>query len=164
MASESQQLAGSSAAAQPDDAEAAGKAREQSGQISDVGGKLGTWTHDGFLFDTGPSLLTMPHVLADLFAETGAPLSDVLPLQRLDVACRYRFPDGTLLDLPGDVADVPAALDAALGPGRGAQWSAFLRRAERIWDITREPFLESPITVGDMARLSRRPTRMALRS
>ncbi|WP_137293888.1 phytoene desaturase family protein [Nocardioides dongxiaopingii] len=125
-------------------------------QAADVGGKLGTWTHDGFLFDTGPSLLTMPHVLADLFAETGAPLSDVLPLQRLDVACRYRFPDGTLLDLPGDVADVPAALDAALGPGRGAQWSAFLRRAERIWDITREPFLESPITVGDMARLSRR--------
>ena len=125
-------------------------------QADDVGGKLGTETHDGFVFDTGPSLVTMPHVLAELFADTGAPIEEVLPLQRLDVACRYRFPDGTLLDVPGDARDVPAALDAALGPGRGAQWAAFMQRAERIWDVTRQPFLESPITVADMVRLSRR--------
>jgi len=125
-------------------------------QAADVGGKLGTLVHDGFVFDTGPSLLTMPHLLEELFADTGAPLADVLPLQRLATACRYRFPDGTVLDLPGEVGAIPAALDAALGPGRGAQWSAFLERAGRIWDVTHEPFLESPITVGDLARLSRR--------
>ncbi|WP_139977297.1 phytoene desaturase family protein [Nocardioides litoris] len=125
-------------------------------QAAEVGGKLGTLDVDGHLFDTGPSLLTLPHHLEDVFAATGAPLADVLPLERLAVACRYRFPDGTVLDLPGDVADVPDALDAALGPGRGAQWTAFLRRAERIWDITADPFLHSPIGVGDMVRLSRR--------
>ncbi|MDF9715738.1 phytoene desaturase [Nocardioides sp. ChNu-153] len=125
-------------------------------QAPAVGGKLGVLEADGFVFDTGPSLLTMPHVLEELFAATGAPLRDVLPLERLDVACRYTFPDGTVLDLPGDVAAVPDALDAALGPGRGAQWSAFLDRARRIWDVTHEPFLESPIGVGDMVRLSRR--------
>lgn len=121
-----------------------------------IGGKLGTLVHDGFVFDTGPSLVTMPHVLADLFAATGAPVDEVLALQRLDVACRYTFPDETVLDLPGDPTAIPEALDAALGPGRGAQWAAFLRRAERIWDVTHEPFLESPITLRDMARLSRR--------
>lgn len=125
-------------------------------RADDVGGKLGTLVHDGFVFDTGPSLVTMPHVLADLFAATGAPVDEVLPLQRLDVACRYTFPDGTVLDLPGDPAAIPDALDAALGPGRGAQWAAFLRRAERIWDVTHQPFLESPITLRDMVRLSRR--------
>ena len=31
-----------------------------------------------------------------------------------------------------------------------------MARAERIWEVTREPFLESPITVRDMLRLSRR--------
>ena len=125
-------------------------------QASEIGGKLGVHEQDGFLFDTGPSLLTMPHVLEELFAATGAPLADVLPLERLEVACRYRFPDGTVLDLPGDVAAIPDALDAALGPGRGAQWSAFLDHARRIWDVTHEPFLESPIGLRDMVRLSRR--------
>ena len=47
--------------------------------------------------------------------QAGAPLADVLPLQRLATACRYRFPDGTVLDLPGEVEAIPAALDAALG-------------------------------------------------
>jgi phytoene desaturase len=123
---------------------------------ADVGGKLGLLRRDGFTFDTGPSLLTMPQVLEDLFAATGDPLGSVLDLQRLDVACRYRFPDGTTLDLPGDPADVPAALDAALGPGRGEQWAALLARAERIWDITHASVLESPVGVGDMLRMSLR--------
>jgi len=125
-------------------------------QSDAVGGKLGILRRDGFTFDTGPSLLTMPHVLEDLFDATGDPLRSVLDLHRLDVACRYRFPDGTGLDLPGDANDIAPALDAALGPGRGAEWTAFVQRAARIWDITHEPFLESPITVADMARLSRR--------
>jgi len=125
-------------------------------QAEGVGGKLGVERHDGFVFDTGPSLVTMPHLLEELFADTGAPLSQALDLQRLDVACRYTFPDGVVLDLPGELAAIPAALDAALGPGRGAQWTAFLRRAERIWDVTHEPFLESPVGAGDLVRLSRR--------
>ncbi|QGG40129.1 phytoene desaturase family protein [Aeromicrobium yanjiei] len=127
-------------------------------QSDAVGGKLGTFRRDGFTFDTGPSLLTMPYVLEDLFAATGDPLSSVLTLERLEIACHYRFPDGTVLDMPGDVSAIAAALDGALGPGSGAQWTAFLGRAGRIWDATHEPFLESPITLADMARLSRRLT------
>lgn len=129
-------------------------------QSDAIGGKLGTFRRDGFAFDTGPSLLTMPYVLEDLFAATGEPLASVLRLERLDVACRYRFPDGTELDLPGEPTAIGPALDAALGPGTGAQWSAFTERAQRIWDATHEPFLESPITLGDMVRLSRRLNRV----
>jgi phytoene desaturase len=125
-------------------------------QAEEVGGKLGTLRHDGFVFDTGPSLLTMPHVLEELYDATGAPLADSLPLERLDTACHYRFADGTRLDLPGEADLIPDALDAALGPGRGAQWAALMARAARVWDVTHEPFLESPITPRDMLRLSRR--------
>ncbi len=126
-------------------------------QAAQVGGKLGRDDIDGFLFDTGPSLLTLPRVLEDLFEATGASLPDSdIAIERLDVACRYRFPDGITLDLPGDMDQIPAALDAALGPGRGAQWSAFSARAEHIWDVTERPFLRSPIDVGTMLRLARR--------
>lgn len=125
-------------------------------QADEVGGKLGVIEHDGFVFDTGPSLVTLPHILSELFDDTGAPLSDYLTLQRLPTATRYRFPDGSGLDMPGDLTQIPAALDSALGPGRGAQWSRFLERASAIWDATHGPFLESPISMRDMVSGSRR--------
>lgn len=125
-------------------------------QSDDIGGKLGTFRRDGFTFDTGPSLLTMPQVLEDLFTATGDPVHSVLDLQRLAVACSYRFPDGTVLDLPDGVEAVAAALDATLGPGRGQQWTRFMDRASRIWDITHQTVLEAPVTVTDMIRMSRR--------
>ncbi|GAA4785465.1 phytoene desaturase family protein [Actinomycetospora chlora] len=121
-----------------------------------VGGKLGTVRVDGFRFDTGPSLVTMPPVLERLFADTGAPMSEVLDLQRLDVAARYRFGDGVELDLPGERSAIAPALDDALGAGAGAQWEAFLRHAERVWDATHEHFLSSPVSAAGLARLSLR--------
>ncbi|GAA2052086.1 phytoene desaturase family protein [Williamsia deligens] len=116
------------------------------------GGKLGVIRRDGFVFDTGPSLVTIPDILEDLFAATGAPVREVLDLQRLSTAARYRFPDGSVLDMPGHLDDIPAALDAALGAGTGAQWAAFLKRAETMWDASRETFLEAPLTISALRR------------
>jgi phytoene dehydrogenase-like protein len=107
------------------------------------GGKLGTWSRQGFTFDTGPSLLTLPAVYRELFASTGAPLEDVVALVPVDPAARYRFPasadhDVAWLDVPN--ASRPAlcaALDHALGPGAGADWGRFLDRAHAIWQVTR---------------------------
>ena len=111
-----------------------------------MGGKLGTFSRDGFTFDTGPSLLTLPAVYRDLFLKTGEPLEDnvdlvagrpglPLPLRR-----RHR------LDVPNaSRARIRAALDDALGAGAGADWTAFLDRAQAIWHVTRGPFLESPL-------------------
>nr|WP_218885402.1 phytoene desaturase family protein [Kineococcus aurantiacus] len=111
-----------------------------------VGGKLGWFSRDGFSFDTGPSLLTLPAVQRDLFLKTGAPVEEVLDLVPLDPVAHYRFGDGTELDLPGGgLPAVAAALDEALGAGTGAQWTAFQRRAAQIWDVAREPFLESAL-------------------
>lgn len=115
-------------------------------QSSRIGGKLGRFTRDGFGFDTGPSLVTLPSVYEDLFAATGRPLSQVVDLVSVDPAFRYRFSDATVLDLPNaSAARIASAMDDALGPGTGAQWQAFMARAEQIWDATREPFLESPL-------------------
>ena len=125
-------------------------------QSDTVGGKLGVFSADGHTFGTGPSLLTMPHLYRELFAATGRPLDDVLDLVRLDPACRYRFADGTELDLPGHAGHVPDALADALGGDAAMQWAAFMARAERIWQVVHEPFLESPLTAGGLLRRSRR--------
>ncbi|GAB2683204.1 phytoene desaturase family protein [Thalassiella azotivora] len=111
-----------------------------------TGGKLGWFSRDGFSFDTGPSLLTLPAVYRDLFANTGTPLEEHVDLVEVDPACHYRFADGTELDVPnGGRARLKRALDDALGDGAGQQWLDFLTRAGRIWDATRDPFLASPL-------------------
>lgn len=114
-----------------------------------VGGKLGLVTTDVpdvgvFRFDTGPSLLTMPQVFRDLFTETGGWPGD-LELERLDPIARYRFADGTGFDARDGRDALCAELDRALGPGSGDDWRAFLARAERVWDASSGPFLESPL-------------------
>jgi phytoene desaturase len=123
-----------------------------------VGGKVGVLARDGFVFDTGPSLLTLPAVYRDLFLKTGAPLERTLELVPVDPVCHYRFADGTELDLPNTSrARIAAAWDGALGAGAGDDWAAFMGRAAAIWDLTREPFLESPLDgARTLARLARR--------
>jgi phytoene desaturase len=115
-------------------------------QAETIGGKLGLFRRDGFSFDTGPSLLTLPAVYRDLFLKTGAPLEQVLELTPVDPVCHYRFADGVEIDIPNAATHVVAkAWDDALGEGAGADWTAFITHASRIWDVTRGPFLESPL-------------------
>ncbi len=99
------------------------------------GGKLGTFSRDGFTFDTGPSMLTLPAVYRDLFVKTGKPLDDSVELVPVDPVTRYRFPavddnDVTWLDQPNaSRARLRRALDDAFGGGAGADWDRFLDRA-----------------------------------
>jgi phytoene desaturase len=114
----------------------------------EVGGKLGlveATTPDGvFRFDTGPSLVTLPHVLRETFEDTGGWPAG-LALEPLDPVARYRFADGTGLDASSDLDEHCRRLDAALGAGAGDDWRAFTARAQRVWEASRGPFLESPL-------------------
>ncbi len=128
-----------------------------------IGGKLGLVEHDvpghgRFRFDTGPSLVTMPHVFRDLFEATGG-WPDDLCLTPLDPMARYRFVDGTTFDATSDLDDFCRRLDTALGAGNGKDWRSFTERAQRVWEASRLPFLESALDgPTSIARLAvRRP-------
>jgi phytoene desaturase len=127
-------------------------------QAETVGGKLATYTRDGFTFDLGPSLVTLPAVYRDLFLKTGAPLEESVEVVPVDPAFRYRFPDGVTVDVPNaSRAGVRRAFDDAFGEGAGAEWDRFLDRAGKIWDVTRKPFLESALNgPADLLRQMRR--------
>jgi len=66
------------------------------------GGKAGSLNRDGYRFDSGPSLLTMPDVFNQLFAEVGANREDYLSFIRLDPLCHYYFADGSELQSYSD--------------------------------------------------------------
>ena len=97
------------------------------------GGKAGRRELDGFSFDTGPSLLTMPWVFRDLLG-TSCP-----ELVRVEPVTRYRFADGSSVDLSADLPRALAALDA-WSPGAGDDWAAFLGICAQMWKAS-EPFL-----------------------
>ncbi|NUQ96767.1 MAG: NAD(P)/FAD-dependent oxidoreductase, partial [Streptomyces sp.] len=111
------------------------------------GGAVRRFERDGFGFDTGPGLLTLPAVWRDLFIKTGRePLEECVELVQVDPSSRHVFADGTAVALPNaSRAGVVAALDEALGAGAGGRWGDFLVRAREAWDRTRRPLLEEPL-------------------
>lgn len=111
------------------------------------GGAVRRLERDGFAFDTGPGLLTLPAVYRDLFVKTGKePLESVVELVQVDPSTRHVFADGTEVSLPNaSRAGVVSALDEALGSDAGARWGDFLVRAREAWDRTRRPLLEEPL-------------------
>jgi phytoene desaturase len=123
------------------------------------GGKLASYERDGFRFDLGPSLFTLPAIYRDLFLKTGTRLEDHIELVDLDPAFRYRFDDGSTLLMPGvGVGRCATAIGDALGGQSGQQWSSFMARAARMWDITREPIMRSPLNgIRTLLPLARSP-------
>ncbi len=66
------------------------------------GGRAGTLELDGFRFDTGPTVLTMPDLIADALDCVGERLEDWLELRPVDPLYRAFFPDGSTLDVKSD--------------------------------------------------------------
>jgi len=95
------------------------------------GGKLQELRRDGFSWGTGPSILTMPDVLRDLFASAGERIEDHLTLVRLDSCCRYFWTDGTVIDE-----------DAAFW--QRPEVTRFLDYARGIYELSGEAYLNRP--------------------
>ncbi|GIF21160.1 phytoene desaturase [Actinoplanes tereljensis] len=133
---------------------AAGHDVEVHERAATVGGKLAVYERDGFRFDTGPSLLTLPQVFTDL----GLRLP---PLQPLDPVVRHFFPDGTVLDSSSEHEVFLERIAGALGTGAAADWNRFWHRAERIWRASWRSVLRREITPAALAGLSWRLTDLA---
>jgi phytoene desaturase len=113
-----------------------------------IGGKLGVYERNGFRFDTGPSLLTLPQVFTDLGGEPVA----------LDPVVRHVFADRTVLDSSSCHETFLARIENAFGPEAAADWDRFWRRAGRIWDASWRSVLRKPVTPGSLIGLSWRVT------
>ncbi len=115
-------------------------------QAATTGGKLATYRREGFAFDTGPSLLTLPAVYRDLFLKTGGALEDSVDLKPVEPGFAYHFADGATVSVPGvDPARAAAAFGAALGGTAERDWRRVIERGGRMWQLTREPFLQRPL-------------------
>ena len=66
------------------------------------GGKLCEFKKDGYRFDAGPSLLTMPQYIDELFELAGKDPAQYFSYQKLDITCKYFYADGSKLTAYAD--------------------------------------------------------------
>ncbi len=104
-----------------------------------LGGKAAEFSQDGFRFDMGPTILTVPGVLSRIFAEAGREMNDALDLRRLDPQWRCFFDDGAVLDLQ---EDVPAMMQAIrdFAPGSEAGYGSFIDLSRKLHEISERFF------------------------
>ncbi|MEY2723780.1 MAG: hypothetical protein RIR93_596, partial [Actinomycetota bacterium] len=110
------------------------------------GGKCRTEWFGDYAFDTGPSLLTLPAVYRDLFLKTGKRIEHILNLEPVDPAFNYFFADGMNLTFPNlSNPNTYLEIENKLGKNASKGWQHIIERAERMWDVSREQFVESEL-------------------
>ena len=104
-----------------------------------LGGKMNRWECEGFRFDTGPSLITMPGVFEELFASAGETMSDHLRLHLVDPLARYHFADGRQFDV---AASLPTWLSTLHGvePHGDIQFLKLMRLGAKLFELSRHTF------------------------
>ena len=122
-----------------------------------VGGKCRTEWIGKYAFDTGPSLLTLPAVYKDFFLKTGKSIEEVLTLESVNPSFDYRFADGSAVEFTNlSRYDTLEAIEKSFGTQAKDDWRSIMRRAEKMWDVSREPFIESELAspIGLLKRAS----------
>ena len=105
------------------------------------GGKLSEFEKDGFRFDAGPSLLTMPQYIDELFELAGRKPSDYFNYQKLDVLCNYFYEDGTRLTAYADEDTFANEVTTATSEVPSAI-KKYRDNSRNIYNITNHVFLE----------------------
>ncbi|MFA7288581.1 MAG: 1-hydroxycarotenoid 3,4-desaturase CrtD [Melioribacteraceae bacterium] len=107
---------------------------------SSAGGKANQFVLDGFRFDLGPSLLTMPFVIQNLFDDVNEKLEDYIELQKLDIICKYYYSDGTIINVYPDGEKTAIEIAKKTYDSRMSVTN-YLKYCEKIYDLTSELFL-----------------------
>ena len=112
-----------------------------------AGGKCRTEWFGDYGFDTGPSLLTLPAVYRDLFLKTGKRIEHILDINPVDPAFSYNFSDGKSVTFPNlSNPNTYIEIEKSFGKVASMQWKDLIDRSERMWEVSREPFVESELT------------------
>lgn len=107
------------------------------------GGRAYVYKQDGFTFDAGPTIITAPYLLEELWALAGARLSDDVELREMDPFYRIRFDDGSVLRCVADEDEMRAEV-ARFEPRDVAGFERFLRDSASIYDVAFTELADAP--------------------
>jgi phytoene desaturase len=98
------------------------------------GGRAYVWKQDGFTFDAGPTIITAPFMLEELWALCGRKLTDHVDLRPLDPFYRIRFDDGSWFDYSGDAERMRSEV-ARFSPADLPGYEQFLAEAAMCYRL-----------------------------
>ncbi len=104
------------------------------------GGKLSSFEINGYRFDAGPSLFTLPALVDDLFRLAGKNPTDYFEYQKLPETCRYFYEDGTRFIADSEPKKLALTIEKHLGePAENVL--AHLRDSAVKYEVTEKLFL-----------------------
>ena len=103
-------------------------------RCADVGGRAQVFERDGFRHDAGPTVITAPFLLEELFTLFGDKLSDHIALVPLTPWYRFRFADGDTFDYGGTLEQTLAEIER-IEPQDKNGYLALLKHSKRIFDV-----------------------------
>ncbi|HEX6918032.1 MAG TPA: phytoene desaturase family protein, partial [Phycicoccus sp.] len=128
---------------------------------AEVGGRAGVLRLDGFRFDTGPVVMTMPDLLDEPLRALGADPGRLVPMRRLDPAYRAVYADGSELHVRADMGALREEVRRLSGERDAAGFDRFLDWLEELHDVEFDTFIDhnygSPL---DLVRAPRAAARL----
>lgn len=109
-----------------------------------AGGKATAFEVNGYRFDAGPSLFTMPQYIEELFTLCGEDITQNFPYTRLNSICNYFFEDSTELAAHAQPEQFAAEIEEKTGDNAESV-IAFLHKSKKIYEVTKGLFLEQSL-------------------
>ncbi|MFO1035448.1 MAG: phytoene desaturase [Geminicoccaceae bacterium] len=118
------------------------------------GGRASVYRQDGFVFDAGPTIITAPFLLDELWDLCGRRFADDVELRAISPFYRFRFDDGSEFDYWGKTEAMRAEI-GRFAPGDVAGYDALMGMSEKIFRIGFEQLGHVPFnSIGDMVKIA----------
>ena len=109
------------------------------------GGRNGLLQRDGYSFDTGPTVLTMPSLIQDALACVGEDIKDWLELIPVDPLYRAFYHDGTSLDVHADTARMQDEIATKIGADEAAGYGRYVDFVTKLYKYEMNDFIDRNI-------------------
>ena len=109
------------------------------------GGRNGLLNKDGYAFDTGPSVLTMPSLINDAFNCVGEDMKDWLELTPLTPLYRAFYADGSQLDVHANTAEMEAEIAKHISSEEAAGYRRYVDFVTKLYKYEMNDFIDRNI-------------------
>ena len=109
------------------------------------GGRNGLLNKDGYSFDTGPTVLTMPSLINDAFNCVGEDMKDWLELTPLTPLYRAFYADGSQLDVHSDTAEMEAEIAQHISGAEAAGYRKYVDFVTKLYKYEMNDFIDRNI-------------------
>lgn len=112
-------------------------------QLDRPGGRAYVYEQDGFVFDAGPTIITAPYLLEELWQLAGRRLADDLDLRPIDPFYTIRFDDGTILNCVASIDGMREEV-RRIAPEDVAGFDRFIAASKDIYDVAFSELADKP--------------------